>query len=136
VIELPDLTRCERNFLKLLSLLPQIDRLPLYARGTAAGKQDVHVFVLEKSEGYRLIQISQRREDSGATQDVCRAVGIGVFLKDQLAEAVTYRDFRSFERAYVEEDEPPVFEVHTRLNNFLEGWLESLIEQGYSFPQM
>lgn len=131
-----DVNRCERNFTKMMTLLPGLDRLPFHATAIAPGMQELHIFVFEKSKGYRLIQLSHQKLDSGRSGEVSRAVGLALFLEDQLVEALTYRDFHTFERAYVEDDEPPQFEVHSRLNIFLEGWLETLIDQGYAFQTL
>ena len=52
-----------------------------------------------------------------------------------LAEALTYQDSYLYQAAYCEEDEPPDLEIHTRINVFLEQWLDNLAEQGHVLPR-
>ena len=60
---------------------------------------------------------------------------IAVYLADGLAEALTYQDIFIYEVAYHEGATLPILEVHTRLNEFLEQWLDNLAVQGHVLPR-
>jgi uncharacterized protein YqiB (DUF1249 family) len=56
---------------------------------------------------------------------------IAVFLRKGFAEALTYQDTLLCQVAYSIDGEPPDLAVHSRLNQFLERWLDNLAEQGF-----
>ena len=126
--------RTERNFKKLLRIAPELRQTKEYAKSKVAGLLDLNLDVLdvlEQSQGYMRIALSHYWLHHSNDMIPDPDMEIAVFLDDGLAEALTYQDAFTYEVAYLEGVTLPVFEVHTRLNEFLEQWLDNLAAQGH-----
>jgi uncharacterized protein YqiB (DUF1249 family) len=129
-----DMQRGRRIFQRLLRLVPDLDRVLLYARSSVPGSLDLQLDILESSPLYRRIMLGcYWAHSGGAVPDP--SMTIAVFFDREAAEALTYRDAARYEVAYTAPDEPPDLETHTRLNVFLERWLASLVDQRHAFKR-
>lgn len=128
-----DPQRSHRIFQKLLRVGPDLERVLLYAKSSVPGFMDLHVDILERSPDYRRIMLGHHWASPSGDLIPDPSLTVAVFFDRQLAEALTYRDVYRYEMAYIELGEPPDLEIHTRLNVFLERWLDSLVEQGHVF---
>ena len=126
-----DPQRTERNFQKLLRIAPELRLTKEYAKSKVAGLMDLNLDVLEQSQGYMRIALSHYWIHHSNDMIPDPDMEIAVFLDDGLAEALSYQDAFTYEIAYSDGATLPVFEVHTRLNEFLEQWLDNLAAQGH-----
>jgi uncharacterized protein YqiB (DUF1249 family) len=126
-----DPQRTERNFQKLLRIAPELRLTREYAKSKVPGLMDLNLDVLEQSQGYMRIALSHYWLHHSNDMIPDPDMEIAVFLNDGLAEALSYQDAFTYEIAYSDGATLPVFEVHTRLNEFLEQWLDNLTVQGH-----
>lgn len=126
-----DPKRTRRIYEKLLKVAPELEGIRDHAVSKAPGFMDLSLDILERSgRSMRFALAHYWRHPSGdmiADPDM----EIAVFFEDQLAEALTYQDAFVYEVAYAEEGEPPDLELHGRLNEFLEQWLDNIVAQGH-----
>jgi uncharacterized protein YqiB (DUF1249 family) len=126
-----DPQRTERNFKKLLRIAPELRQTKEYAKSKVCGLMDLNLDVLERSQGYMRIALSHYWIHHSNDMIPDPDMEIAIFLDDGLAEALSYQDAFTYEIAYSDGATLPVFEVHTRLNEFLEQWLDNLAVQGH-----
>lgn len=96
---------------------------------------NLNLDVLERSDGYMRIALSHYFKHPSGDMIADPDMEVAVFFDKGLAEALTYQDAYLYETAYRDEGEPPDLVVHTRLNVFLEQWLDNLAEQGHVLPK-
>jgi uncharacterized protein YqiB (DUF1249 family) len=126
-----DPQRTQRNFQKLLRIAPELRQTKEYAKSKVSGLMDLNLDVLERSQGYMRIALSHYWLHHSNDMIPDPDMEIAVFLDDEMAEALTYQDAFTYEVAYSDGATLPNFEVHTRLNEFLEQWLDNLAVQGH-----
>ncbi len=121
----------ESNYLRLLNLIPELERLDGCYRSRVAGDCDLHLDILER-ERYTLTMSMTYyfANESGSVADPDMLVR--VYLDGQLAEAMSlgkdhrHVQFRRLFRAHREK----LAERWTR-NVVLNKWLEYLMDQGH-----
>jgi uncharacterized protein YqiB (DUF1249 family) len=96
---------------------------------------DLNLDVLERSSGYKRIALSHYYSHPSGDLIADPDMEVAVFFDRELAEALTYQDAFIYEAAYNDRDSVPDPETHTRINEFLEHWLDNLIEQGHVLPR-
>ena len=122
----------ESNYLRLLRLIPEIDRLDGCYRSRVAGDCDLYVEILERCRYTVTLALTYRFDsDSGVLADP--DVKVRVYLDGQLAEAMSigdedqrHRALRRLMQAHKEE-----LDVRWRRNIVLNKWLDYLTEQGH-----
>ena len=130
-----DVQRTSRIFAKLARIAPDLKLTREHAVSRVPGLMDLNLDVLERSEDYARIALSHYWKHSSGDLIADPDMEIAVFWPEALAEALTYQDTYVYEVAYPREREAPDLEVHTRLNVFLEQWLDNLAEQGHVLPR-
>ena len=130
-----DSQRTRRIFQKLLRVAPELEQTKEYAKSKVSGLMDLSLDVLILSPGYMRIALSHYWKHSSGDMIADPDMEIAVFFTEQLAEALTYQDMFIYEVSYPVENEPPDLAIHTRLNEFLEQWLDNLAEQGHVLPR-
>ena len=121
----------ESNYLRLLQLIPELERLDGYYRSCVAGACDLHVEIIERSRytvtlslSYFFYDIDRRIADPD--------MKVRAYLDGQLAEAMTLRgghsnaDLRRLSRVHGQE-----LDRRWRRNIILNKWLEYLMDQGH-----
>lgn len=126
-----DPQRTKRIFKKLLRVAPELRQTKELAKSKVEGLLDLNLDVLERSRSYMRIALSHYWLHPSSDMIPDPDMEIAVFLDDGLADALTYQDAFVYEVAYPEGSPLPVFEVHLRLNEFLERWLDCLAAQGH-----
>jgi len=121
----------ESNYLRLLNLIPELERLDGCYRSRVAGDCDLHLEILQR-ERYTLT-MSMTYYFSNETENVADPdMLVRVYFDDQLAEAMSLgKDhrhvlFRRLFRAHADE----LGRRWTR-NVILNKWLEYLLDQGH-----
>jgi uncharacterized protein YqiB (DUF1249 family) len=121
----------ESNYLRLLNLIPELERLDGCFRSRVAGDCDLHLDILERERYTVTMSMTYYfANESGTVADPDMLVR--VYLDGQLAEAMSlgknhrHVQFRRLYRAYREE----LGERWTR-NVVLNKWLEYLMDQGH-----
>ncbi|MGH8221553.1 MAG: DUF1249 domain-containing protein [Woeseiaceae bacterium] len=121
----------ESNYLRLLQLVPEIERLDGYYQSRVAGDCDLHVEINEKSRYTTTLSLSYFFYENGkriADPDML----VRVYFDGGLAEAMNYcgagrhRGLRRFARACRHE-----LDTRWQRNMVLSKWLEYLIDQGH-----
>jgi uncharacterized protein YqiB (DUF1249 family) len=121
----------ESNYLRLLKLIPEINRLDGYFRSSVAGDCDLHVEILDRSRYTITLSLSYFFEHDGvriADPDM----RVRAYLDGQMAEAMSYSgehlhpEFRRLTRALRHE-----LDKRWRKNVVLNKWLEFLMDQGH-----
>ena len=130
-----DSQRTKRIFEKLLRVAPDLRQTRESAKSKVSGLMDLNLDVLRRSPGYRRIALSHYWLHPSGDMIADPDMEIAVFFRDGLAEALTYQDAFLYECAYPQGEVLPDFEVHTRLNVFLELWLDNLKGQGHVLPR-
>ena len=121
----------ESNYLRLLQLIPELERLDGYFRSCVAGACDLHVEIIERSRytvtlslSYFFYDIDRRIADPD--------MKVRAYLDGQLAEAMNLRgghgdaDLRRLSRVHGQE-----LDRRWRRNIILNKWLEYLMDQGH-----
>jgi uncharacterized protein YqiB (DUF1249 family) len=127
-----DPQRSRRLYEKLLKLAPEIDSVREHAKSKVPGFMDLNLDVLERGNGYLRIALSHYWQHPSGDLIADPDMEIGLHLEDRLAEALNQDTF-IYEVSYPRDGEVPELEAHTRLNEFLEHWLDNLFEQGHRF---
>jgi hypothetical protein len=121
----------ESNYLRLLQLIPEIDRLDGCYRSRVAGDCDLHVEVLERCRYTVTLSLTYHFEtDDGLLIDP--DMTIRVYLDGQLAEAMAigkkqrHEALRQLVRKHRRE-----LNVRWQRNSILNKWLEYLSDSGH-----
>jgi uncharacterized protein YqiB (DUF1249 family) len=130
-----DSHRTTRIYEKLLRVAPDIRETKGYAKSKVSGLMDLNLDVLERSQGYMRIALSHYWLHPSGDMIPDPDMEIAVFLDDGLAEALSFQDAFGYEVAYLNGETLPILEVHARLNEFLEYWLNNLVKQGHVLPK-
>jgi len=121
----------ESNFLRLLQLIPELDRLDGYYRSRVAGDCDLHVEILERSRYTVTLSLSYFFYE-GQTRVADPDLQIRAYLDGRLAEALSFRgthqhaELRRLSRAHRDE-----LDTRWQRNIVLHKWLEFLRDQGH-----
>ena len=122
----------ESNYLRLLRLIPELERLDGCYRSRVAGDCDLYVEIVERCRYTVTLALTYRFEsDDGILADP--DVRVRAYLDGQLAEAMSIGDedhrhaeLRRLMRAHKEE-----LDVRWQRNVILNKWLDYLTEQGH-----
>lgn len=122
----------ESNYLRLLRLIPELERLDGCYRSRVAGDCDLFVEIVERCRYTVTLALTYRFEsDDGILADP--DVRVRAYLDGQLAEAMSIGDpdhrhaeLRRLMRAHKEE-----LDVRWQRNVVLNKWLDYLTEQGH-----
>lgn len=128
-----DPQRSRRLYDKILKLAPELVLVREHAVSKVSGLMDLNLDILEHANGYLRIALSHYWKHPSGDLIADPDMEVAVLLKNKVAEALTYQDSFTYEVAYPREGDLPDLEVHTRLNEFLEQWLDALAEQGHGF---
>lgn len=121
----------ESNYLRLLQLIPELERLDGCFRSRVAGDCDLHVAILERCRytvTLSLTYLFASGDGSVADPDMT----VRAYLDGRLAESMGMRDdqrharLRRFLRAH-----KPELDARWRRNVVLNKWLEYLSDQGH-----
>ena len=121
----------ESNYLRLLRLIPEIDRLDGCFRSRVAGDCDLHIEILERCRYTVTLSLTYHLEtDDGLLIDP--DMTIRVYLDGQLAEAmgVGERQRHAALRRLVLEHRREL-DIRWQRNIILNKWLEYLSDQGH-----
>jgi len=121
----------ESNYLRLLRLLPELERLDGCFRSRVAGDCDLHLEVLERCRYTVTLSLTYHLEtDDGLLLDP--DITVRAYLDGQLAEAMMIGDRQRHValRTFVEEHRREL-DLRWRRNIVLNKWLEYLSDQGH-----
>jgi uncharacterized protein YqiB (DUF1249 family) len=130
-----DSQRTSRIYQKLLRVAPELKKTTEYAKSKVSGLLDLNLDVLERSRDYMRIALSHYWVHPSCDMIADPDMEIAVFHQDGLAEALTFQDYFTYQAAYQAGAVLPILEVHTRINVFLERWLDCLAAQGHVLPR-
>ena len=129
-----DFQRSGRLFRKLLRVAPALREMREHAQLIGPGALALTLDILKRDNSSQLIALGQYWTPPDGRVVPDPDMWVAVFFDLELVEAMTYQDTFTYEQSYPDEDEAPDLAVHTRLNTFLERWLDQLIEQGCVLP--
>ena len=125
----------ESNYLRLLNLIPELDRIDGCFRSRVAGDCDLHVEILERSRYTITLSLTYKfATDDGVVSDP--DMQIRAYLDGQLAEVLSlcgdlrHAELRRLVRAHRQD-----LDERWKKNVILNKWLEYLIEQGHLILQ-
>ena len=121
----------ESNYLRLLRVLPELERLDGCFRSRVAGDCDLHLEVLERCRYTVTLSLTYHLEtDDGLILDP--DITVRAYLDGQLAEAMRVGDRQRHTalRKFVEEHRREL-DLRWRRNIVLNKWLEYLSDQGH-----
>jgi uncharacterized protein YqiB (DUF1249 family) len=121
----------ESNYLRLLRLLPELERLDGCFRSRVAGECDLHLEVLERCRYTVTLSLTYHLEtDDGLMLDP--DITVRAYLDGRLAEAMKVGDRQRHRalRKFVEEHRREL-DLRWRRNIVLNKWLEYLSDQGH-----
>ena len=124
-----NLDRANRIFQKLMRFAPDLLTIQNQARFRVDGYlSPLELEILDTGEGYRRISLIHCWFNDAGDQVPDPDIVISIYTDWELAEARIYKDIYSFEEAYPVQDGPADMKVHLTINNFLERWLDSLLQ--------
>ena len=121
----------ESNYLRLLQLVPEMERLDGCFRSRVAGECELFVEILERSR-YTITMSLTYRFESGAGRIADPDIRVRSYLDGRLAEAMSlgadhkHRELRRLIRKNGRE-----LDARWRRNIILNKWLEYLFDQGH-----
>ena len=121
----------ESNYLRLLRLLPELERLDGCFRSRVAGDCDLHLEILERCRYTVTLSLTYHLEtDAGLLMDP--DITVRAYLDGRLAEAMKVGDRQRHValRKFVEEQRREL-DLRWRRNIILNKWLEYLSDQGH-----
>jgi uncharacterized protein YqiB (DUF1249 family) len=121
----------ESNYLRLLRLLPELERLDGCFRSRVAGDCDLHLEVLERCRYTVTLSLTYHLEtDEGLMADP--DITVRAYLDGRLAEAMKVGDRQRHMalRKFIEEHRREL-DLRWRRNIVLNKWLEYLSDQGH-----
>ncbi len=121
----------ESNYLRLLRLLPEIERLDGCFRSRVAGECDLHIEILERSRYTLTLSLTYHLEtDEGLLTDPDMTVR--VYLDCRLAEVMQIGDLqRHATLRQLECEHRRELDLRWQRNVILNKWLEYLSDQGH-----
>ncbi len=121
----------ESNYLRLLRLLPEIERLDGCFRSRVAGECDLHIEILERCRYTLTLSLTYHLEtDEGLFTDPDMTVR--VYLDCQLAEVMQIGDLqRHAALKELSREHRRELELRWQRNVILNKWLEYLSDQGH-----
>ena len=121
----------ESNYLRLLQLIPELNRLDGCFRSRVAGNCDLHVEILERSRYTVTMSLSYFFYEEGvriADPDM----KVRVYLDGQMAESMTFfGDLRHADFTRLSRSHRGQLDCRWRRNIILNKWLEYLMDQGH-----
>jgi uncharacterized protein YqiB (DUF1249 family) len=121
----------ESNFLRLLHLIPELDRLDGYYQSRVAGDCDLHLEIQDRSRYTVTLSLSYFFHENGvrvADPDM----KIRAYLDGRLAEAMSIRGYhRHAELRRLSLAHRANLDARWRRNVVLNKWLEYLLDQGH-----
>lgn len=121
----------ESNYLRLLRLLPELERLDGCFRSRVAGECDLHLEILERSRYTMTLSMTYHLEtDSGLLVDP--DITVRAYLDGGLAEAMAIGDRqRNVALSRIVREHRQELDLRWRRNMVLNKWLEYLSDQGH-----
>jgi uncharacterized protein YqiB (DUF1249 family) len=121
----------ESNYLRLLQLIPEIDRLDGCFRSRVAGECDLHVDILERCRYTVTLALTYRFD--GADGDVANPdMLVRVYLDGALAESMGVRlNYPRHPLQRLASSHRHELDARWKRNIILNKWLEYLIDQGH-----
>jgi uncharacterized protein YqiB (DUF1249 family) len=112
-------------YTKLLVVIPNLKAVQQHTKLTADGYMDLHLDILSRANDTARIAIAHNYTQNG---DVIADPDMEIFVdfKRQTAEAKTYQNLHIYSEVQDDDDD-----LQTELNQFLDMWLDNLIEQGH-----
>lgn len=121
----------ESNYLRLLQIIPELDRLDGCFRSRVAGNCDLHVAILERCRytvTLSLTYIFAEKDGDIADPDIT----VRAYLDGQLAEAMSVSgDQRHAQLRQLLRAHKPELDARWKRNVVLNKWLEYLTDQGH-----
>ena len=121
----------ESNYLRLLQLVPELERLDGCFRSRVAGDCDLHVEILERSRYTVTLSLTYYFEtEEGVVADP--DLTVRAYLDGQLAEAMSLgEDHRHAELCRLINAQSAEVDARWRRNIVLNKWLDYLADQGH-----
>ena len=125
----------ESNYIRLLNVVPELDRIDGCFRSSVAGDCCLHVEILERCKYTITLSLTYQFEtDDGLIADP--DMQVRAYLDGQLAEVLSLRgDVRHAELRRLVRVHRQELDVRWRRNVILNKWLEYLIDQGHLILQ-
>lgn len=122
----------QRNYRKLLQLIPMLHEIKSAVKLTAPGFMDLNVDVLQHHHKKTVIALSHYYKHPSGDMIADPDMTIAVYSEAQTIEALTYQDCFGYRRVY--SDDMTAFSPSTKkeLNSFLGQWLTNLLEQSHT----
>jgi uncharacterized protein YqiB (DUF1249 family) len=120
----------ESNYLRLLRVVPEVERLDGCFRSRVAGDCELHVDVLERCRYTVTLSLTYYFDsDDGTTADPDMVVR--VYLDGQLAEAMSLGTRSNSELRRLAREHGAELDARWKRNVVLNKWLEYLLDQGH-----
>ena len=121
----------ESNYLRLLQLIPELERIDGCYRSRVAGDCDLHVDIIERCRYTVTLSLTYYFE-SGAGRVADPDMTVRAYLDGQLAESMSVGDQRRHaELRQLLHAHKPELDARWQRNVLLNKWLEYLADQGH-----
>jgi hypothetical protein len=123
----------QRNYWRLLELVPTLKDLQPLATLSALERADTEISVLDRNHEKLVVRLTRFRKRVSGETVVDLDMTAAVFLRFEQMEALTYQDCFGYRQVYC--DDLLVFSpvAQTDLNAILNQWLTGLVSQSQPF---
>ena len=122
----------QKNYRKLLQLIPTLYQIKSAAKLTAPGYMNLNLDILNRHHKKTVIALSHYYKHPSGDMIADPDMTIAVYSENETIEALTYQDCFGYRKVY--DDDLMAFSPSTKkeLNSFLGQWLTNLLEQGHA----
>jgi uncharacterized protein YqiB (DUF1249 family) len=120
----------QKNYRKLLQLIPTLHEIKSAATLTAPGTKNLSIDILHRHHKTSIIAISQYSEHPAGHMVADPYMTIAVYSEIQTIEALTFQNYLGQRQTYIDEIMLFDLEVQAQMNQFLGHWLTSLLAEG------
>jgi uncharacterized protein YqiB (DUF1249 family) len=119
----------QRNYRKLLQLIPTLSDLQSVAKLTAPGQADIEIRIADRHREKLVLRMTHFREQGSNELVVDLDMTVAVFLRARVAEVLTYQDCFGYRQVYCTDLMAFSPLAQRDLNALLDQWLTSLVTQ-------
>jgi uncharacterized protein YqiB (DUF1249 family) len=121
----------EKNYQKLLQLIPSLLNIKTAAKLNADGYMSLNLDILNRQPKKLLIALSHYYKHPSGDMIPDPDITIAVYMEMKIVEVMTYQDCFGFRRVYSEDLMAVSPSSKKELNSFLGQWLTNLLNQGH-----
>ncbi|MDM5182011.1 DUF1249 domain-containing protein [Massilia sp. DJPM01] len=125
----------ERNYKKLIQLIPTLLEIKTAAKLTAPGFMNLNVDILDRHHKKIVIALSHYYKHPSGDMIADPDMTMAVYTETESVEVLAYQDCFGYRKVYSEDGMTFSPSTKKELNSFLGQWLTNLLEQGHTLAK-